>query len=1095
MLRKLLILLSALCLLICAAWAQSFRGEITGTIQDSSGSLVVHAKVVATETTTHIQRETTTGSAGGYQFGDLLPGTYKITVSMAGFKEATSGDIVLTAQAVQRFDVSLEVGALTERIVVNATAPTMNTENGDVAGLVSQKEMLNVPVNSRSTFSFLYLNSYNVGAIGSGNSIGGLRSEDTNFTLDGVTANNNVYGGQSGNQFEMSLEGVSEVKLLASNNSAEFSDVATVIVTSRAGANQLHGSGFFLTDNYALNASDFFTHANPSGAIDNQYGGSIGGPIVLPKIYNGHNKTFFFFNWERVTSPTGYNVLANVPTDAYRIGDFSANKTIIKDPTTGAPFTGNIIPADRISAVSKAMQTALIPAANNFAGSTVNDYKAYNPTTSDDNRFQIRFDHVISDKDSLSGRLSYRPTDSLHAIASNFPDLYYDKNRATYNAYISEMHTFTPTILNEFRIGYSRDHQDYTPQQNGDALLQQFGITDINPSTFPGMPTLRISGFTAMKDQNYSFSTAEAYELLDNFTVVKGRHNLKMGISERYNRPNESFDPVDPTYSGASDFGIFKFNGFATGYSYSDFLLGIPNFTVRSTRAPNSYERWVNSGAYFQDDFRVTSKLTVNLGIRWEFRQAPTSTRDFRATIDRKNGDIVVPTAAQEQFFSPYFPPVPGVETAAEAGLPSRSLLHSHYLDFAPRVSFAWELMPKTVLRGGYGIYYTPLISTLTAYFEGGPFQSSEVYYNSISNGVPLFQFPDTFAATAGAANGPSTVNAVDSNLRTPYVQQWNLTLEHELPRRVVVRAAYRGFQSVRLPQTTDFNAPPASTDPANQNFYVYPQYSYIFYVSNGGNQKLNAMDLSIERKMTNGITFQAQYTLAKNLNNVGDGDLNFGEPSSLFDYTNRHLENANTSFQPRQRFVANVIYELPFGPGKRFGANAGRFMGRVIGGWQVSGVFVGQTGQFYTPIYSGADITNTREVGLGIARPDCVGNPNLSHPTIGNWFNEAAFAIPAAGTYGNCGRGTIVGPGLSNIDLGLMKNIKFKERANLQFRLTATNAFNHPQFAGPQASYTPYPYVEVIDNTDTSIASTAGSRAGQSSANRAVQVGVRFDF
>ncbi|HEX8984469.1 MAG TPA: carboxypeptidase regulatory-like domain-containing protein, partial [Bryobacteraceae bacterium] len=818
MIRRLFLLLSALCLLACAGWAQSFRGAITGTIQDSSGSLVAQAKVFATETTTNVQRETVSSSTGGYLFGDLPPGTYKIRVSLSGFKEVTSGDIILTAQAVQHFDVTLQVGSLTESVVVSATAPTINTENGDVSGIVSRGEMLSLPTNSRSTFNFLYLNSYNIGAIGSGNSIGGLRSEDTNFTLDGVTSNNNVYGGQSGNQFEMSLEGVREVKLMASNNSAEFSGVATVIVTSRSGENQFHGSGFFLTDNYALNASNFFTHDKPEGTIDRQYGGSIGGPVLLPKLYRGRDKTFFYFNWERVTSPTGYNVLGSVPAEALRNGNFSGLAAVIKDPTTGQPFPGNVIPDNRISPVAKAMEAALIPKPT-IPGALSKNVKAFNPNTADDNRYQVRLDHVISEKDTVSGRFSFRPTNAQHNLSSAFVDQYYNRNRSTYNIYLSETHAFTPNMLNEFRIGYSRDHQAYTPQQaDGSALLKQFGITDIGPSTFPGMPTLRLSGFSAFRNQVFSFSTSEAYELLDNFTLVKGRHAFKMGVSERYNRPNQSFDPIDPTWSGASDYGIFRFNGFATGNSVADFLLGIPNQTVLSTRAPNSYERWVNSGAYFQDDFRISPKLTVNLGVRWEFQQPPTSTRDFRATIDLHNGYIVVPTADKAQYFSPYFPPVAGVESAEQAGLPARSLMFSRYKDFAPRISFAWQALAKTVVRGGYGIYYTPLISTRTAYFEGGPFQSSQVYYNSISHGVPLFQFPSTHAAAAGAANGPSIVNAVDSHLRTPYVQQWNLTLERELPSNIVVRAAYRGFQSVRLPQTTDYNAPEASADPANQN-------------------------------------------------------------------------------------------------------------------------------------------------------------------------------------------------------------------------------------------------------------------------------------
>ncbi len=978
----------------------------------------------------------------------------------------------------------------------------MNMDNGNIAGLVSQKEALTLPTNSRSAFTFLYLNSYST-AGGLGVSIGGLRAENTNFTLDGVTSNNNVYGGQSGSQFEMSLEGVREVKLLASNNSAEFSDVATVMVTSRSGENQLHGSGFFLTSNNALNAGDYFSGRKPDGTIDREYGGSIGGPIFVPKVYNGHNKTFFFFNWERVTSPTGYNALASVPTDAYRNGDFSSLSTVIKDPTTGQPFPGNIIPAARISKTSQAMQNFYYPVANNYSGSIYNDYKAYNPQTADDNRYQIRLDHVISDKDTLSGRLSLRPSDTNHLLSSGLPNLYANNTRQTYNAYVSETHVFTPTIMNEFRLGYSRDHQSYVPQADGTALLQQFGITDEAPSTFPGMPTLKISGgFSKGVDEVYSFSTAEAYELLDNFTVVKGQHTLKMGVSERYNRPNQSFVPVDTSWTGASHYGIFDFGNMAAGNGYASFLLGIPNWTLESTPAPNSYERWSNAGAYFQDDFRVTSKLTLNLGVRWEFQQPPTSTRGYRYSIDPKNGDMILANTALQQNFSPYFyfPAGTGVESAAEAGVPAGSLIHSNYHDFAPRFSLAWQLMPKTVLRGGYGIFFSPLISTLSTYFEGGPWQSAEQFNNSISNGVPAFQFPNTHVASAGAANGPSTVNLIDPNLRTPYVQQWNLTLERELPSNIVVRAGYRGFQTVRLPESTDINAPAASANPAMQNWFRYPQYNYILYVSNGGNQKLNALDLSLERKMTSGVTFQAQYTLAKNLNNVGDGDLNFGEPSGLFDYNNRSIDNANTSFQPRQRFIASVIYELPFGPGKRFGSNTGRFLGRVIGGWQASGILTLQTGQFYTPVYGnydGNDVTNDRVVWLGIQRPNCTGNPNLSNPTIDNWYNASVFQVPAAGQYGNCGRGIIVGPGINNIDLGLMKNFRIKERANVQLRLTATNALNHPQFGMPQAvtEGTPFPYQEVIDVTDTSVKSTAGSQSAMSSGNRSVEVGLRFDF
>jgi hypothetical protein len=1087
------------CALFLAAlvYGQSFLSSVTGSVADATGALVPNAKVIATEVSTSVQHETVTNASGSYLFSDLPPGAYIITVSAAGFKEVRSDEIALTAQQVQRFDARLEIGSGAERVDVVATAPTLNAENAEVDGILSSKEFLNLPINERSTFSFLDLNSFNIqGGDGSSYSIGGLRGEYTNFTIDGVTSNSGLYGGQSGPQTEESFEAVREVKLMASNNSAEFTNVATVIVSSRSGTNEYHGTTFYEQENNALDARNFFADTKPWGPIRHQFGASFGGPIQFPKLYDGHNKSFFHFTWEQQKYPGNYSSAANVPTTAMRQGDFSSllsQGIVITDPSTGKPFPGNIIPSSRLSAVAVNAQNLLILPPNvGPADSYTNNWVGLFPSSSHNNRYVTRIDHVFSEHDTVSGRVSIRDLPTPAEQYGPFPSNDYQQSRRTWNAYLSETHIFTPTLLNEFRLGFSRDQIRSSSLQSGSQVVRAIGLQGVNSNTdLSGIPTFNFSNFSTLSEETTGLRTSQTKELLDNVSLVKGQHNIKAGVLIRDNDPNQSSSPAN-----GSDFGYFNFTGFATGFDYADFLLGIPQQSSLAYRAPNAYLHYIQTGLFIQDDFHVTPRLTLNFGLRWEYNQPPTDQNNLRFSFNPANGDIVVPTTQQLSEVSPYFPSGIPIETASQAGFPGRSLLRSNWHDFAPRFSFAYRPFSSGtfVVRGGYGIFYAPLISVPVQGFIGGPFASNVNYTNAITNGVPAFAFPDPFGGTSSIPSESISPNS--PNLRTPYVQQWNLTLEKQLPSKIVARASYRGFRTVEIPYQLDLNMPPASTNPANQNVFYYPNFYQINYVEDGGIQKMNALDLAIERKLTNGVTFQSQYTWAKNISDAGDDyEVNVSGLNTLDPY-NRALDMGNVSYNPRHRWVTSVLYNLPFGRGKQFASNVNPALERLVGGWQMSAIFVAQSGQFLTPVDSSIDPTNNRSINTGQVRPDCLSNPNLSNPTPNDWFNLAAFAVPANGSYGTCGRGIIVGPGIVNLDLGVFKDIRLSERAKFQIKATASDALNHPLFSVPGGDF---PYVEVLDSTNgNAIGSVLGhldNRASFGAGYRLIEIGTRFEF
>ncbi len=1075
-------------LLASCMLAQSFLGSINGIVMDPTGAVVPNAKVEATDVTTGVKHGVTTNNEGRWALPDLPAGTYVITVNAPGFKETKSTPIVLTAQQTSRFDATLQVGTNSQSIEVTAGAATLNTENAEIDDLRPREDLVNMPLDRRSTISFFFMTSSNYQGDGSSYSLGGLRGVNTNFTVDGVSSNGALWGGQSGPLTEESFEAIRDMKLIESNTSAEFPNVATVLIASRSGENTPHGSLFYTQNNNALNAPCWACAGEkPKGPNRHEFGGSFGGPVILPKIYDGRNKTFFYYTWEHNTFPAGgWISTANVPTLAMKSGDFSKLSTVITDPTTGQPFPGNIISPSRISPVSQGLQNfGFLDPNTGDPNSFINNWRGLFSAPEHTDRMVIRGDHHIGNNDTISGRGSFYIDDMPVGYDSNLPQFQHAQTRDSRQGYLSETHTFTPNLLNELRLGFARDNSHLAGITDGLALANQVGLEGIHPNGahLGGVPNVSFNNFNQMNEDPTYYYMFNTYELLDNLTWQKGTHNIKAGMLIRYAQPSTS-----PWIN--DDFGAFTFNGFATGFDYADFLLGIPQSDSWESRTPNRYNRYTNTGMFVQDAWNVTPKLTLNVGVRWEYFMPPVDKNDMRFAFDPATGDLVVPNQkVKDTFVNPLFSSSIPIVTAQQAGWPGgRSLVNGQWKDFSPRFGFAYRLTNRTVIRGGYGFYYTGLTDALMGGYYGGPFGAKESFTNQIVNGVPRLQFPDPFGGVPeGVGTQSLNPGTADPNLKTPRTQQWNVTVEHEFGKSIVARATYRGFMETQIPYSPNLNTPPASTDPNNINNYRYANFSQLYYIVDGGIQKLNALDLNLERKFSSGLTFQVGYTLAKNITDVQDD----GEYGYVEDPYNRARDMGNVYWMPRQRFVGNLLYEVPFGRGKQFGGNLPKIANGVLGNWQITLVAVKQTGQFMTATYAG-DSPNVRanevQTNSGLLRADCIGNGQASDPTNGQWLNPAAFAVPAPGMYGNCAKGGLVGPGLTNVDIGLHKFFNLTEKAKLQIQARATNAFNHPNFATPSTNISAADF-GVITGTIGGRYDTLGA------GSRVIRIGFRLDF
>ncbi len=1031
--------------------AQSNLGSIVGTTKDAAGSLIPGVNVMVTNTGTNQSKTFVSDNDGNYEITHLIPGVYRVLAETKGFKRSSVERVELDAGAKVRVDFNLAVGEVTESIVVTEQTPVIETETAAIDKLRTAQEYRKLPIAFSNEPFRLFMTMPTFHSVSSSKftfTIAGSRSGQTEFQQDGITGPNS---GSPIGSISMTMEGVREVRVQGVNSSAEFGAVGIYQMITRSGGNEFRGTGYYRHRNSALNARNFFSPQKPS-SLSHSFGGSISGPVVAPKLYDGHNRTFFLLAYDGSRSPGNETIVRSVPSLALRSGDFTGLNQI-KDPLTGQAFAGNRIPANQLNPVALKLQETFFPLPNfGSAGSLANNFRLISPAPGKESIADLRIDHRVYSNNSLYARYGWRqfPSrnfDQILPAVGPFIQL-----RTFRTIVISDTHTFSPRLINEFRFGYMTENTVFRGTQlRGRDVIRAVGLLGLdNVPDDNGVPIVNITGFstvTARSSIDRLVTHTPVWQYTDNVTYIRGRHTFKGGIDVRRLE-------VDDDRVAAGVYGDFRFQGGLSGHAYADFLLGLPQIAISTPRNPRTVRRQQDWFFFFQDDFKVSSRLTVNLGLRYEY-QKPLGIRDnLFYNFDPATGQVVVSADVRSKIDPLFNRAIPIVE-ASQVGFADGGNRFADKNNFAPRLGFAWRPFDnnKTVVRGGYGIYIDNLANGLISSLRGGPFTpGSARYINAIQGGKPLFQFPNAFPPSPpGPSTAPPSLNAADPHLRNPYVQQWNLTVEHELL-GMGIRLSYIGSKSTQLLYTRAINRPPASAIPFSQSRRPYPLYGDITLRENGANSSYHAGQLEVQRRFARGLSYNLAYTYSNIMADVADGGEGGG---SLEDPFNRLRERARESYSLRHRMIASFIWELPFGHGRRFLSSLPAVAEHVVGGWELIGIGYVQSGESFTPSFTGSDPSNTSTFG---GRPDRIRDGNLpsGERRIERWYDITAFVAPPNGRFGNSGRNILQGPPLRVFHLGIGKSFRLvnylNEGAKLHFEAAMQNVFNHPSFANPSA-------------------------------------------
>ena len=1088
-------------LTIAPLHSQTTFASITGIVTDSTGSVVPSAQVVATNVETNIAVQSASNESGNYTIAQLQLGSYTVRVNAPGFKAFVATNVTLASRDIRRVDVSLEVGTVDSSIQVTAEAALIETETARISDTKDAYLMKTLPLNTRSAWAFLAL-SPNVLQAGGGSStirFAGSRGNQSNWAIDGITMADGVDNTQIGPLLNF-IESYQEMKIDMANNTAEFGTIGQVTMISKSGTNKLHGNVFDYYQSPWFRARNPFALVRPTG-VSHTPGGSIGGPVVLPKIYNGRNKTFFFGSYETTKgSLLTDNFNPTVPLAAWRAGDFSGlpATTSIYDPLTGQPFPDRRIPANRLNAVSRAIQDRFYPLPN-FGATNVfasQNFRSQATRPRDPVKYwTARGDHRFSNADAFYGRYTYFQARN-NTFEGNLPSIgrrfQQRDNRA---AVLSYTHTFTPALLNEARWGFALNNNPVEGPINGPQLVSSLGIVGLAPDLPNISGLLKVNwtglGLQPITQPDYTRPGFRNHleQIQDHVSWTRGKHNVKAG----FELTRIAYDSLNasPNLFGAVDFSNRFTSAGQTGqgHPYADFLLGIPTSASRAF-APVQLNRfrWQND-FFIADDWKVHKKLTVNVGLRYELHQPWKEKKQLTSVFDIGTGKIVVEDGALGKVSRLFPRNYVDVVEAKTVGLPGRTLVRTDRNNFAPRIGVAYRPFGnKTVFRSGFGIFYDVVPRQLT---QGGiPFVLNEpTYTNPVGN--PDVIFPRVFPSTGAA--GPSTVGlpaAVNPDLKIPYSMQYSVTLEHQ-HWDTGFRLSYIGTNTRHGEYGYNFNSPVPDARAFVDKPRPFPNYPGITYITNGAGHQYNGLTTEVERRMARGLYVQGSWVWARDI-----GDMNRGE--SLENPFDRQRERAVISDIPTHRTSVNFIYQLPFGKGRPFLSSAPRWAEVAVGGWEFSGVHSFYSGQFLTPLWSGPDPTGTaftasRTPANVTIRPDHLRDATLpdSERSVNRWFNASAFGAPPAGRFGTSAKGTIKGPGVNVWHAGFYKNFAFGEQIRLRWELTATNVLNRQNFSNPQVNITQAANVGVI----TGVGGVNGSSTGDLPGARSMRMGVRLEW
>ncbi len=1070
--------------LICApAFCQTF-GEITGEVKDAAGAVIVGAPVTVTNTATNASRETVTTGAGVYSFPSLQPGIYTVKVVQRGFRTAVESNIELQVQQTARIDFTLQVGQLNESIEVAASAAQLNTDDATIGTVIENKRIVELPLNGRDYLQLIALSPNVSSGFANGGqsdsrqggtrsneefSIAGQRREFNYFTLDGTDntdVNFNTY------IIQPSIDALQEFKVQTGIYPAEFGRATSQInVSTKPGGNRFHGALFEFLRNDVVDAKpyDFTGAAPPKSPFKwNQYGFTLSGPVWIPKLFNGRNRLFFMSNYEAFRERQQNNALFTVPDNAMRSGDFSellpngsaclnaSNPQCftIMQPFTNTPFPNNQIPSSMFDPIAQKM-LAYYPAPN-LAGAKVfeNNLEEALKFKVNKDQFIQRIDFVESVKSNWFGRYSWGDENQTE------PNMYLNGRTIlthVWQAMLSNTRVLSPTQVNEFRFGVNHFFNSTGRELAFKTdVIHQVGLDKFASFPHPspvswGIPQVCFNEFSCFGDDTegpyVNYNTT--FQWVDNFSWIRGKHSWRFGGEIRRDR----FNQLGNQFAR----GSFILSGDATTFDFADYMLGYSSQNEAALALAVAQFRATSQAYYVDDIYKIRPNLTINWGLRYEFvppwyDKGQSEVNAYVPFIDNtpnvqdlSRHPVLVRVGSGDFYQNKIMRFDPSIQVARDGRLGNR-LITFDYTNFAPRLGIAWSPGTKWTVRAGSGVFY--------AQDTGNPRFDMERNFggrrrDNTSASDPIGFF-NPFVSQGRTVSRPYVLANI-YNRRTPYSIQYLFNVQREVGRNSVLEVGYLGSESHRLERMRAFNE--AIPGPGSvKSRSPYPEFGRIQEVEGSANANYHSLTAKMTRHLSQGMTLLAGYTWSKSIDN-GSGIRTLGA-DTLFpqnSYCTR-CERALSIFDVRHRFVTSLLYELPFGKGRRF-LNQGGIVNQLLGGWNISSIVTIQPNGFPLTVQDG----NISNVGGYFDRPNATGQSTQlprDKRNVFEWFNTAAYTQQAQYTFGNVGRNTVIGPGIMNWDFSTLKDFHVNESSFLQFRFEAFNFLNHPIWGDPDTYF-----------------------------------------
>ena len=1059
----------ALFLLFTASYvlAQAPSASVTGRTTDASGAVIQGVSIKISSVETNQTRTGMTNADGEYNVPYLPPGRYTLEAEAAGFSTYKHAAFGLNLDQEQRIDIRLQVGATGQSITVAEMPEALNTENGSRGDVTSNAELTEIPLNGRNYSDLAFLTGGVVPKSDNTDgqfSVNGARGDNVGFMVDGM---NNTQRRNTNVMVTPPLEGVQEFKVITSGFAAEYGRFAggMVSMVTRSGGNKVRGSLYEFLRNNAFDARNFFD-ATKSKLILNQFGATVNGPVVLPKIYNGKNKTFFLFSWETLRSVSGITARGVVPDPQMLVGDFTGARTAAGNPQTiidplagNKPFPGNKIPSSRLDPVSRAI-TSWYPKPN--VSGNVNNYIAQGNSSTNAPKFNTKVDHAIGANDRLTFSTIWNKNAATSPFITNrSPVIPFGTTNNTFGllAGIRHIHIFSPMLFNEASGNFSRSTLRQLPSGSDHDWSNDAGFLGATKNPIDlGLPYITVSGYIDL-GHPYDLPKTWSYnnfQYADAVTWIHGLHTVKLGADLLH------FQYFNHDYSDLR--GRMNFLGRFTNDSMADMVLGYAQTSRRLTQVGSEYHLVSNYSGFIQDSFKATPRLTLNMGLRYELLKQPVEKYDAQALFIPSAGKLVIAgrgllsqtdydNAIQSTGLASY------ITTASAAGLP-RSVVKTNYADMAPRFGFAWRPFGnRTVVRGGYGIFYgTDSLYRYSGFSNTFPFTNTLTFTATATNPLGL-TVSNPFPAAKAKNSGVTSTSGMLADSPTQYLQSFNATLERDLGVGTVIEVAFAGSKGTHLPIRYNLNQQ-ILTPGVSLGARTFPAFSTITIIDNTSNSIYNSGTVTIRRRLNQQMFVRATYVYGKSL----DLSSNTAGVLQAQNANNFAAERGRSDFDVGHSFLASFIFAPKLS--KRY----------VLRDWQISGTMTAYTGLPFNPQVANFDITTG-----GASRPDRIASGKLDNPTPDRWYDRTAFPVVPTGAfrYGNSGRNVIDGPGTFVLNTSLSRRFRFTETRALQFRAEGFNLTNRANFGLPN------PQVDVL----------SGGTVTTAKSPRQMQLGLRLEF